>query len=243
METKMDLTGKVAIVTGGGSGIGQGIAEALAAESVNVVICGRRSEPLRETSRQIEAAGGHVMAIEADISQTADVQHLVKTTLETFGRVDILINNAGIAGGAPVHEMSEEGWDRVMSVNLRGAFLMSREVLAIFRTQESGHIINISSESGIEYHLGDDAYSISKHALNDLGEYIQIENQDLNIRVNTICPGMVSTEMTENRAGLDHSKCLYPEDIADLVIWLLTRRPNVKIGTPILIQTMLNPWE
>jgi NAD(P)-dependent dehydrogenase (short-subunit alcohol dehydrogenase family) len=76
-----------------------------------------------------------------------------------------------------------------------------------------------------------------------MGEYIQRENQEFGIRVNTICPGMVVTEMTDSTPGLDHNKCLYPEDIADLVIWLLTRRANIKIGTPILIQTMLNPWE
>ena len=79
--------------------------------------------------------------------------------------------------------------------------------------------------------------------MNAFGEYVQRENQDLNIRVNTICPGMVVTEMSENSPGLNHAKCLYPEDIADLIIWLLTRRQNIKIGTPILIQTMLNPWE
>ncbi len=139
--------------------------------------------------------------------------------------------------------MTDADWDRVMSVNLRGAFLMAREVLRIFREQKSGHIINISSESGFEYYPEDGSYGLSKHALNDMGEYIQRENQELNIRVNTICPGMVVTEMTENSPGLDLEKCLYPEDIADLALWLLTRRPNVKIGTPILIQTMLNPWE
>ncbi len=243
METKLDLIGKVAIVTGAGSGIGQGVARALADEGVSLVICGRRSEPLQETSRLVETAGGRVTAIQADISQTPDAQRVVKAALETFGRVDILINNAGIGGGDSIHKMTDEEWDQVMAVNLRGAFLMTREVLGYFREQKSGHIINISSESGLEYYPGDGSYGLSKHALNDLGEYIQRENQELNIRVNTICPGMVVTEMTEDSPGLNHEKCLYPEDIADLVVWLLTRRPNVKIGTPILIQTMLNPWE
>lgn len=243
METKIKLTGKVAIVTGAGSGIGQGVARALAAEGVSLAICGRRSEPLQETSRLVETAGGRVTAIQADISQTPDVQRVVKAALEKFGRVDILINNAGIGGGDAIHKMTDEDWDQVMAVNLRGSFLMAREVLGNFREQKSGHIINISSESGIEHYPGDGSYGLSKHALNDLGDYVQRENQELNIRVNTICPGMVVTEMTEDSPGLNHEKCLYPEDIADLVVWLLTRRPNVKIGTPVLIQTMLNPWE
>jgi 3alpha(or 20beta)-hydroxysteroid dehydrogenase len=89
----------------------------------------------------------------------------------------------------------------------------------------------------------DGAYGVAKHALNALTEYIQRENQGLGIRVNAICPGMVITEMTQDSPGLNHDKCLYPQDIADLVIWLLTRRANVKIGRPILIQTMKNPWE
>jgi NADP-dependent 3-hydroxy acid dehydrogenase YdfG len=111
------------------------------------------------------------------------------------------------------------------------------------RQRRNGHIINISSESGMEYYQGSGAYGVSKHALNALGEYIQRENQDLGVRVDTICPGMVVTEMSKGRPGLDEAKCLYPQDIADLVIWLLTRRPNIKIGRPLLIQTMLNPWK
>ena len=243
METKVELAGKVAIVTGAGSGIGQGIALALADQGVNLVICGRRSEPLKGTARQIEQAGGQVRTVQADISQTKDVQKIVSTALKAFGQLDILINNAGISGGDFIHKMTDDDWGQVMTVNLRGAFRMAREVLMVFREQKSGHIINISSESGIEYYPGDGSYGLSKHAMNDMGEYIQRENQELNIRVNTICPGMVVTEMTEDSPGLDHEKCLYPEDIADLVLWLLTRRPNVKIGAPILIQTMLNPWE
>ena len=129
-----------------------------------------------------------------------------------------------------------------MDINLRGPFLFSRAVLPLMRTQNHGHILNISSESALEHYRGNGAYGVSKHALNALGEYIQRENQDLGIRVDTICPGMVVTEMTQNAPGLDHDKCLTPNDIADLALWLLTRRPNIKIGTPILIQTMENPW-
>ena len=243
METAQRIVGKVALVTGGGSGIGRGVALALARQSVNVVVCGQREAPLDATLHAIQQAGARGLTVQADVSLEAEVDRLVEKTLEAFGTLDILVNNAGIGGGDRIHAHQVTDWDRVLAVNLRGPFLLCRAVLPILRARQTGHIINISSESGLEYYPGDGAYGVSKHALNTLGEYIQRENQDFNIRVNTICPGMVVTEMTEGAAGLDQSKCLYPEDIADLVIWLLTRRPNLKIGTPILIQTMLNPWE
>jgi 3-oxoacyl-[acyl-carrier protein] reductase len=234
---------KVAIVTGGGSGIGRGVALALAQAGARVVVCGRRQPPLSETVQAIKRIDDQVLAVQADVSQPADVQRLVQSALRVFGTLDILINNAGISGGAPIHAHEIQDWENVMATNLRGPFLMARAVLPTMRARRSGHIINISSESGLEYYPGDGAYGISKHALNAMGEYIQRENQEYNIRVNTICPGMVVSEMTQDESGLDHEKCLYPEDIADLVLWLLTRRQNIKIGTPILIQTMLNPWE
>ena len=239
----IDLTNQTAIVTGGGTGIGRGIALALAREGVKVMICGRRRGPLEETVQAIRAAGGEAQAVLADISQAIDVERLVAQTLKHYGTVDILVNNAGIGGGRPVHEQSIAVWDQILAVNLRGPFLTARSVLPIMRQKRSGYIINISSESGMEYYPGDGAYGVSKHALNALGEYIQRENQDLNIRVDTVCPGMVVSEMSKDSPGLDLEKCLYPEDIADLVLWLLTRRPNIKIGRPVLIQTMKNPWE
>jgi 3-oxoacyl-[acyl-carrier protein] reductase len=236
------LENQVAIVTGAGSGIGRGVALALAAEGARVVLCGRRREPLESAVESVWELGGGAIFVPADVSQEADVERVVRAALEAYGRVDILVNNAGIGGGDSIHRHDIQDWDRVLAVNLRGSFLMARAVLPAMRAQRSGQIINISSESALNHYEGDGAYGISKHALNALGEYIQRENQELNIRVNTICPGMVVSEMTENSPGLDQSKCLVPEDIADLVIWLLTRRRNVKIGTPILIQTMENPW-
>jgi 3-oxoacyl-[acyl-carrier protein] reductase len=207
------------------------------------VLCGRRLGPLEEAAAVVRSAGGEALPVQADVSVEADTKQLVDTVLKNFGRLDILVNNAGVGGGDEIHRHDPDDWNAVLDVNLRGPFLMARAALPHMRSQRGGHIINISSESGLEFYPGDGAYGVSKHALNALGEYIQRENQEFGIRVNTICPGMVVSEMTENSPGLDHSKCLYPEDIADLVLWLLTRRPNVKIGTPILIQTMLNPWE
>jgi NAD(P)-dependent dehydrogenase (short-subunit alcohol dehydrogenase family) len=236
------LSAKVAIITGGGTGIGRGLALALAQEGARLVVCGRREAPLDETVQTIWRTGGNATAVQADVSNEQDVDQVLKTALQSFGTVDILINNAGIGGGAPIHEHDIADWDRIMAVNLRGPFLMARAVLPTMRSKRNGHIINISSESGLEYYPGNGAYGVSKHALNALSEFIQRENQDLNIRVDTICPGMVVTEMSEDSPGLDHSKCLYPEDIADLVVWLISRRRNIKIGTPILIQTMENPW-
>jgi len=197
---------------------------------------------LQETLAAIREAGGEGLAVQADVSQQPDVERVVAKAVESFRSIDILVNNAGIGGEDSIHEQELADWDQVMAVNLRGPFLMARAVLPSMRRQRRGHIINISSESGLEYYEGSGAYGVSKHALNALGEYIQRENQELGIRVNTICPGMVVTEMTEESPGLVHEKCLYPEDIAELTLWLLSRRANIKIGTPILIQTMQNPW-
>ena len=239
----LSIQDKVAIITGGGTGIGRGIALALSISGAKVMICGRRADRLKGTATAIQDMGNECSTLQADITKEGDVQKLVAATLNKFDRIDILINNAGIYAGTTLHELQTADWDEVMATNLRGPFLMVRHVLPTMREQQSGHIINISSESGLNYYKNDAAYGTSKHALNAFGEYIQRENQEQNIRVNTICPGMVVTEMAENQPGLDHKKCLYPEDIADLAIWLLTRRPIIKIGTPILIQTMQNPWE
>jgi NAD(P)-dependent dehydrogenase (short-subunit alcohol dehydrogenase family) len=239
----MNLKDQIAIVTGGGTGIGEGITLALSDAGVKVVICGRRQEPLQMVVETIQGRGGQGLAIQADVSQEEDVQRIVSQTLAAYGAVHILVNNAGIGGGGAIHQHNIAQWDKIMAINLRGPFLMSRQVLPLMRGQRQGHIINISSESAMEHYPEDGAYGVAKHGLNALSEYIQRENQELGIRVDTICPGMVISEMSINTPGLDHNKCLYPEDIAELTLWLLSRRRNVKIGRPVLIQTMENPWK
>jgi len=241
METR--LKGKTAVVTGSGTGIGKGIALALAQAGVLMVVCGRRSQPLAKVIQEIQTANGTAVAVAANVSNEAEVEQVVQTAVTQFGTVDILINNAGVTGGGRIHEHSIKNWDQVMAVNLRGPFLLARAVLPIMRQQQSGHIINISSESGIEHYAGNGAYGVSKHALNALSEFIQVENQEMNIRVNTICPGMVVTPMAQSMPGLIVENCLEPEDVAELTMWLLTRQPNIKLGLPILIQTMANPWQ
>ena len=241
MDT-LNLSGKAAIVTGGGTGIGRAIAINLAGQGMKVAVAGRRTEPLEETVAAITSTAGTAMAVPADVTERGDVDQLVAEVAKRSGNPYLLVNNAGIGGSAPIHRHDADVWEKVLAVNLTGPFLMARYCLPLMRQQGEGHIVNISSESGLEYHEGNGAYGVSKHALNALAEFIQRENQDLGIRVDTVCPGMVVTPMSKGSPGLNEEQCLYPEDIADLVGWLVSRRPNVKIGRPILIQTMVNPW-
>ncbi len=237
------LKQQVAIITGGGTGIGREITLALAGEGVKVAVCGRRLDPLVETVNAVKGLQGEALAIQADVAAIDDVQKVVNSTVESFGAVDILVNNAGIYQTGPIHEHDIEVWDRVMAINLRGPFLFARTVLPLMRARRSGQIINISSNSGIKYFEGSGAYGVSKHALNALAEFIQQENQAFGIRVSSICPGMVLTPMAEGQAGLIPENCLRPEDIADMVLWLLTRQPNIKMNRPILVEPMNHPWE
>jgi NAD(P)-dependent dehydrogenase (short-subunit alcohol dehydrogenase family) len=179
----------------------------------------RRSAPFGR-----KAADG--LAVQADVSKEQDARRVVEAALEAYGRVDILINNAGISGGSLIHQHDLADWDRVLDVNLRGPFLMARAVLPSMRAQKSGHIVNISSESGLMYYEGDGSYGVSKHALNALGEYIQRENQGQNIRVNTVVPAWLSG-MSENLPVRSQSACiLRMSPTCDLA----AARRNVKIG-------------
>jgi NAD(P)-dependent dehydrogenase (short-subunit alcohol dehydrogenase family) len=233
---------KVVIVTGGGSGMGRAIALALAALGAKVVVCGRRPEPLEETAQMIRAAGAESLALKADVSIPEDAARVVENVVQTWGPVDMLVNAAGVPGRGKMHEHDLQAWERSLNVNLKGPFLMSKAVLPIMREQKHGEIVMISSELSLGHYPGSGSYAVAKHALNDLSEIIQQENQAFGIRVHVICPSWTWTDMINQMRQLDPDKCLQPEDIADLVVYLVTRRPGVKISRPILIQPMENPW-
>ena len=143
------LKDKVAIVTGGGTGIGRGTALALAQVGCAVVVSGRRRRPLDATVEEIRSAGGQALAVQADVADEVDADRLVQAAVDRFGRLDILINNAGVYLDWDSATLPVDRWDQTLAINLRGPFLLMRAALPMFRKQRSGHIINISSESGL----------------------------------------------------------------------------------------------
>lgn len=143
-----DLTGKTAIVTGGGRGLGAQIAEGFAEAGANVVLCSRKVEACEEVAKQLEAKGVRTLALACDVTDPQDVKNVVEKTVEAFGTIDILVNNSGASWGAPVSEMPLEAWNKVMAVNVTGTFLMSQAVGEVMIPQNSGKIINIASVAG-----------------------------------------------------------------------------------------------
>ncbi len=181
----MRLENKIAIVTGGGTGIGLACAELFAREGARVVLFGRRPEPLEAAVRNI---GVVASSVSGDITKNEDVDRLVKHALEKHGRIDILVNNAGTFMGGPLHEMEDDLWDRVLDINLRGVFLLTRNVLKQMVKQESGSLVHISSILGLVAVPQTGPYNVSKGALNLISRSIAVEYVHLVFRSNAICP-------------------------------------------------------
>jgi NAD(P)-dependent dehydrogenase (short-subunit alcohol dehydrogenase family) len=215
------LSGKVALVTGGGRGIGAAIAHKMAAMGATVVICGRSQAPLEQTAKEIQ--GEFVVCDVADWNSVAALAQRIK---ETFGRLNILVNNAGIGGfGGPLHTMPLENWDSVLNVNLRGVFYTVRAFAPLLISAGGGDIINISSIAGKNALPNGAAYAASKWGLNGLSYSIAEELRGHNIRVSIICPGSTHTELGPH-AGKDPKKMLQPEDVAHAVAMLVTQAPQ-----------------
>jgi NAD(P)-dependent dehydrogenase (short-subunit alcohol dehydrogenase family) len=193
----MRLDGKVSIITGAGSGLGKGIAFLFAREASKVVIAELQEESGREVSQQIEREGGSGLFLRTDITAASDVVRMVEETLRAFGRIDVLVNNAGInPSRTPVHETSEENWDRTLAVNLKGAFLCSKYVLPVMMRQKGGSIIHIASIIGAMGCSDRAPYAASKGGLIGLGRSMAVDYAPYGIRVNTLNPGFIETELT-----------------------------------------------
>ena len=247
----MRLKDKVAIVTGGGVGIGKGIAERLAEEGGKVVIAQRREDKARETADEIVAKGGQALGLQTDVTQRERVQELVETTIAWGGGLDILVNNAGVSGMAKLSsfmEMSEELWDRVMSVNLKGVFLCSQAAARHMIEQGSGKIINISSVDGL---IGEEfaaAYCASKAGVIGLTKVMALELARHGINVNCISPGFIWTETVQPIIDLmksPESPYTYvrqtpfgpgqPRDVGDAVVFLASDESQFFTGSTIVL--------
>jgi NAD(P)-dependent dehydrogenase (short-subunit alcohol dehydrogenase family) len=239
----MELKDKVAIITGSARGIGAGIALAFAREGASVVINGLTVESCDDTVKQITSAGGKAIAVAADVSKAADQNAMVAAALKAFGKLDILVNNAGIESTpCLIQDMSEEQWDKVLGINLRGVFLGIKAVLPTMIAQKHGRIINISSTAGLRMtFFGSVDYTVSKHGVTGLTNHLAWELADHNITVNTICPGGVLTPLMEKHTTPEFremvSKRLIPlgrmcspDEIGQAAIFFASDRSNMVTG-------------
>ncbi len=234
----MDFKGKVALVTGGGNGIGRAVALAFAQLGAQVVVVDLDAKAGEGTAGLIKQQGGDALAVTADVTKSAEVQAYVRATLGKYGRIDCFFNNAGIEGKvAPVENYDEAVFDQVISVNVKGVFLGMRYVLPVMLKQGGGAIVNTSSVAGLIASPGMSAYVASKHAVIGLTKTVAAEVSSRGVRVNAICPGPVDTRMIHSlesqvnpgdptlvgeryRASIPSGRYSTPEEIANMVVFL-----------------------
>ena len=237
----MRLKNKTAIITGGGSGIGLATAHAFHKEGAKVVLFGRRKELLDKASKEI---GNYVLSIQGDMTKNEDLDHLINETLNNFNGIDILVNNAGLFEGAPLHEISDSQWDTIMDINIRSVFQLTKRVLPTMMARKNGSIIHISSILGLIAVPQVAAYNVSKGALNQFSRSIAVEYGSHGIRSNSICPGLIETDMTadlmEDKALMQEWSKEYPigrfgkpNDIANACLYLASDESSFVTGASI----------
>jgi meso-butanediol dehydrogenase / (S,S)-butanediol dehydrogenase / diacetyl reductase len=247
-ESVTRLAGKVALITGGGTGIGRAIALAFAREGASLALAGRRLEKLKDVAKEIEKQGSAAMAVECDVTRAKDAERAVRETARKFGKLNVLVNNAGILSVATVDKVSEEEWDRVMTVNVKGPFLVSRAALKEFRKAGGGAIVNIGSVLGLVAMRDRAAYCASKGGVTLLTKAMALDHAHENVRVNCICPSIVETELVKglfenSEAGQALRKARIgtiplgrfgkPADVAELAVFLASEESSWLTGAAI----------
>lgn len=224
----MRLAHEVAIVTGAARGIGKAIALALSAEGASIILSDV-SEDVHNTAAEIKNSGGQAVGIVGNVTKMADCEAMVETAIKTFGKLDILVNNAGITKDNLIIRMSEEEWDAVLNINLKGTFLCTKAAVKPMMKQRSGKIINIASVIGLMGNTGQANYAASKGGVISFTKTMAREFGSRNIRVNAIAPGFIESKMTDvlsedARNNLMRSIPLgilgKPENVADAVVFL-----------------------
>lgn len=243
-----ELQGKVALITGGTSGIGRDAAVLFAKAGAKVVVAGRREVEGKETIDMVRAAGGDGLFVKADVSKAADVEALVQKTVEKFGRLDVAFNNAGIEGNwVPITEQSEEDWDRTIDINLKGVWLcLKHEIRQMLKQGGGGAIVNMSSVAGLIGSAGAATYCASKHGVLALTKTAALENAKSGIRVNAVCPAVIETPMAE-RAFADPAFNKFvlglhpigrfgrPMEIAEAVLWMCSEHASFMTGQSLVL--------
>lgn len=242
----MRLAGKICIVTGGGSGIGRAICLSFVREGAAVVVADREGGRAEEVAHEAGADGRHTVPVRADVTRPDEVDRMVHLCVQEFGRVDVLVNNAGIGKVGLVTELSEHDWDEVLAINLKGPFLCSRRVIPEMLGAGHGSVVNIASVAGIVASQGRPAYCASKAGLVMLTKAMALDYATQGIRVNAICPGVIVTPMTESsledptvrREKLDKTpmgRLGQPADIVPAAIYLASDESGFVTGHALIV--------
>lgn len=243
-----ELEGKVAVVTGGTSGIGRDAAVLFAKAGANVVVAGRREPEGNETIELIRAAGGDGLFVKTDVSKAAEVEALIQKAVEKFGRLDVAFNNAGVEGvWAPIVKQSEEDWDRTIDINLKGVWLcLKYEIRQMLKQGGGGAIVNMASIIGLVGSAGVAAYSASKHGVIGLTKTAALENAKSGIRINAVCPGFIETPMADRSLRAPAARKYVvschpigrlgkPMEIAEAVVWMCSDRASLMTGQSLVL--------
>lgn len=229
------LTGKVAIVTGASKGIGRGIARGFAREGAALVLAARPSPELAAAEQEMTALGVAVASVPTDVTDEGQVEQLFARAQERFGRLDLLVNNAGAFDGGPIDTLSVEAWDKVMAVNLRGPFLCTRAALRMMKPRGVGRIINIGSISAQRVRPSSAPYSTSKHGLWGLTQSTALEGREFGITCCCLHPGNVKVERRHSLRNEDAEPMMTPDELAEVAVLMASLPPHVEMLEAIVL--------
>lgn len=230
----MKFKDKTVIITGAGRGIGKRLAERFGEEGANVVVAARTEEDIKNVAENINTGNGKAIPVSVDVSCEEEVKKLIKKTVSSFGRIDILINNAAIHRTIPILEVDVDIWRKIIDINLTGSFLCAREAALIMKGQNGGKIINISSAAVKSFFPGFGAYSASKAGMVGFSNVLAEELKPYNINVIAVNLGLVNTEYSRSRIKDDEPQdWLQPDEVADVIMFLCSSQANIITGTAI----------